>query len=218
MAFPAPVVCLLTDDGSATTARLADALAQQGTTVVVLSFPLALVPHRSSLPEGAVRVELADLTEAHLQHQLATLMSTYGPIDTFIHLHPRSPLLSGDDRASAKAEKTLLQQVFLLAKHLKQPLATAARTRRSCFLSAAWLDGTFGLSRQGDFSAIAGGVFGLTKSLAREWPAVFCRAIDFSPELETDRVARAILAELHDPNLAIAEVGYSAAGRATLTC
>jgi NAD(P)-dependent dehydrogenase (short-subunit alcohol dehydrogenase family) len=202
---------LLTDDGSAATVQLANALAQQGSTVVVLSFPLAVVPHRLSLPEGVVRVELTALDEAHLQHQLATLMSTYGSIDTFIHLHPQG-------LSSPEADKAILQQIFLLAKGLKKSLTAAAQSYRSCFVSAAWLDGAFGLSQQGDFSAIAAGLFGLTKSLAHEWPAVFCRAIDFSPEMKTDQVISSILAELRDPNLAIIEVGYGATGRATLTC
>jgi hypothetical protein len=190
--------------------ELANALTLKGSNVFVLSFPSILVPHRLSLPPGVVRVELADLDEAHLQHQLATLMKTYGSIDTFIHLHPRALL--------PEASKAILRQVFLLAKHLKQSLTTAAQTRRSSFAIAAWLDGTFGLSRQDNFSPIAAGLFGLTKSLAREWPTVFCRAIDFSPELKTDTLVQAILAELHDPNLAIAEVGYSTTGRSTLTC
>jgi NAD(P)-dependent dehydrogenase (short-subunit alcohol dehydrogenase family) len=215
---PAPDVCLLTDDGSAVTVELANALALKSSNVVVLSFPSLLVPHRLALPPGVTRVELADLDESHLQHQLATLMKTYGSIDTFIHLHPKSLLPEQGDRPNPEADKAILRQVFLLAKHLKQPLNTAAQSRRSSFVSAAWLDGTFGLTRQDNFSAIAAGLFGLTKSLAREWPNVFCRAIDFSPELKTDRVVRAILAELHDPNLSIAEVGYSATGRSTLTC
>jgi hypothetical protein len=215
---PAPDVCLLTDDGSAVTVELANALILKGSNVVVLSFPSLFVPNRLSLPPGVARVELADLDEAHLQHQLATLMKTNGLIDTFIHLHPRSLRAGESDRPNPEADKAILRQVFLLAKHLKQPLTTVNPTRRSSFMSAAWLDGTFGLTRQDNFSPISAGLFGLTKSLAREWPTVFCRAIDFSPELKTDNVIRAILAELHDPNLAIAEVGYSATGRSTLAC
>jgi hypothetical protein len=145
-------------------------------------------------------------------------MKTHGSIDTFIHLHPRSPLTPGDSFLYPEADKAILQQVFLLAKHLKQPLAAATQTHRSSFLCTARLDGAFGLTQQNDFSAIAAGLFGLTKSLAREWPAVFCRAIDFSPQLSPDQVVSGILSELHDPNLAIAEVGYSASGRTTLTC
>jgi hypothetical protein len=208
----------MTDDGSAVTVNLANALAQKGSTVVVLSFPLSFVPNRLPLPKGVVRVELSDLSEAHLQQQLAILMKTYDSIDTFIHLHPRSPLSAEHKLSCAQTDQAILQQVFLLAKYLKLPLTAAAQTCRSCFLSVAWLDGTFGLNQNSDFSVIAAGLFGLTKSLAHEWPAIFCRAIDFSPELSPDQVVPALLAELHDPNLAIAEVGYSPTGRTTLTC
>jgi hypothetical protein len=196
-------------------------LTRQGSKVVVLSFPLSLVPDRLPLPEKVVRVELADLSEAHLQTQMETLMTSYGSINTFIHLHPRSPRAQDRDLSSPEIDKAIVRQVFLLAKHLK-PTLTAAhgnnQNGRNCFLSATWLDGAFGLTRNNDFSAIAGGLFGLTKTLSHEWPAVFCRGIDFSPELKAEAVVDAILAEMHDPNLAIAEVGYSGQGRSTLAC
>jgi hypothetical protein len=148
-------------------------------------------------------------------------MTNYGSIGTFIHLHPRSPLDQDRDLSSSKIDKAIVRHVFLLAKHLKPTLTAGQSERRNgrnSFLSATWLDGAFGLTRSADFSAIAGGLFGLTKTLSHEWPAVFCRGLDFSPELETEAVVDAILAEMHDPNLAIAEVGYSAQGRTTLTC
>jgi hypothetical protein len=173
------------------------------------------------LPEGVVRIELTDLSEAHLQTQMETLMTSYGSIGTFIHLHPRSPLSQDRELSASEIEKAIVRQVFLLAKHLKPTLTTArneSQNGRNCFLSVTWLDGAFGLTRNTDFSPTAGGLFGLTKTLSHEWPAVFCRGIDFSPELKAEAVVEAILAEMHDPNLAIAEVGYSPQGRTTLTC
>ena len=44
--------CLVTDDGSSTTAQVAQSLLNQGWQVVVLSFPQFLIPVRSSLPAG----------------------------------------------------------------------------------------------------------------------------------------------------------------------
>jgi hypothetical protein len=173
------------------------------------------------LPEEVVRIELADLSEAHLQTQMETLMTSYGSISTFIHLHPRSPRSQPRDLSFSEIEKAIVRQVFWLAKHLKPTLTAIQDESQNCrnnFLSAAWLDGAFGLTRNNDFSAIAGGLFGLTKTLSHEWPAVFCRGIDFSPELKAEAVVDAILAEMHDPNLAITEVGYSAQGRSTLAC
>ncbi len=215
--FPAPAVCLVTNDGTQTTVQLAQALLEQGSTVVVLSFPTDIVPARLSLPAAIVQIELTDLSESQLQHQIGTLMTTYGAIDTFIHLHPRSPL-TATGLSFPDADQAILRQVFLLAKYLKQSLVTTAQRSRSCFMSAAWLDGAFGLAQNQDFNPIAAGLFGLTKALRHEWPAVFCRALDFSPALSPEELVQHLLAELHDPNLAIAEVGYRPEGRTTLTC
>ena len=84
------------------------------------------------------------------------------------------------------------------------------------FWTVARLDGALGLSRDLDFNPIAGGLFGLTKTLNLEWPQVFCRAIDLHPGIAPDQVAQYVLAELHDPNRLIAEVGYGTQGRVTL--
>ena len=78
------------------------------------------------------------------------------------------------------------------------------------------LDGEFGLSDRADFTPINGGLFGLVKTLNLEWEAVFCRAVDLSPTLDTEQVVRNILAELHDPNRLITEVGYTENERSTL--
>jgi hypothetical protein len=211
----------VTDDGSPITVQLVRALSRQGSKVVVLSFPLSLVPDRLPLPEGTIRVELTDLSEVHLQTKVKNLMTSYGSISTFIHLHPRSPHTQDRDLSVPEVDQAIVRQVFLLAKHLKSTLTAAqdvSQNGRACFLSVTWLDGAFGLTRNIDFSAIAGGLFGLTKTLSHEWPNVFCRGIDFSPEMKTAAVVEAILAEMHDPNLAITEVGYSVQGRTTLTC
>ena len=82
----------------------------------------------------------------------------------------------------------------------------------------ARLDGEFGLGQKTNFGAIGAGLFGLTKSLNQEWESVFCRAIDLSPDLDAETSAQHILAELHDPNLLVVEVGYNSQGRVTLVC
>ena len=212
--FPLPesLTCLITDDGSLITHRLAKLLSERGWQVVVLSYPKSIMIERPSLPQGVHRVTLADLTQEHLEQQLTSISKTYGTIGAFIHLHP-------DYRVcDSKSEKSILKSVFLLAKHLKRSLNQAARTGRSCFLTVARLDGEFGLGEKADFSAISGGLFGLTKTLNLEWDGVFCRAIDLSPELNVEAAADSILTEMYDPNSLISEVGYNFQGRVTLAC
>ena len=110
-----------------------------------------------------------------------------------------------------------MKQVFFLAKHLKGSLTQAANLGRSAFLTVVRLDGAFGLGQWTDFSAIAGGLFGLTKTLSHEWPSVFCRVVDLSPDLTVGQAIQFILAELHDPDQALVEVANGPHGRVTLT-
>ncbi|WP_407636595.1 hypothetical protein [Fischerella muscicola] len=49
-----------------------------------------------------------------------------------------------------------------------------------------------------------------------EWPKVYCRAIDLSPDLSAETSAQHIVAELHDPNRYLTEVAYGSQGRVTL--
>ncbi|NJM89280.1 MAG: hypothetical protein HC847_21070 [Hydrococcus sp. RU_2_2] len=208
--FPLPPcrTCLLTDDGSLKTGELAQFLTKTGWQVLVLTFPQSLFTSVSSLPAGVRRVVLQDLTEKHLQRQLTTIADTYGGISAFIHLHP----------VICQSEKALLKYVFLLAKHLKSFLDRASLQGRSCFFTVASLDGELGLGKTIDFSALTGGLFGLTKTLNLEWKNVFCRAIDLSPKLTSEQAAQAIINEFHDPNALMVEVGYSDRGRVSLIC
>lgn len=215
--MPPHRTCLLTDDGSLTTSRLAQILTQRGWQVIVLSFPQANGIEHLPLPQGVKRITLTDFSEEQLQEQLVIISETYGLIGAFIHLHP----VDQDrqlDKTFLESDKTVAKSVFLLAKHLKKSLNQLEGKGRNCFLTVVRLDGELGLGKRIDFSAIRGGLSGLTKTLNLEWKEVFCRAIDLSPELDAEQSAQAIVAELHDPNSLILEVGYSLQGRATLVC
>ncbi len=216
--LPENHIGLLTDDGSLTTSKLAAQLTERGWKVVVLSFPQSLIADRSPLPTGMTRVVLEDLSEEHLKQQLVAIAAEHGAIGAFIHLNPVSQDVQSQEPRYLEVEKALLKQVFLLAKHLKQPLNEAARQGHSCFLTVAHLDGELGTGGKTNFGAIGGGLFGLTKSLNQEWEPVFCRALDLSPDLDTPQSVQCILTEIHDPNRLITEVGYSLQGRTTLVC
>jgi len=109
--------CLVTDDGSSTTAQVAQSLLNQGWQVVVLSFPQFLIPVRSSLPAGVRHFVLNHLSEEHLQAQLGDIFKTCGLIGTFIHLHPLSQGFNQDQETSINSDQAIVKQVFLLAKH-----------------------------------------------------------------------------------------------------
>jgi NAD(P)-dependent dehydrogenase (short-subunit alcohol dehydrogenase family) len=141
--------------------------------------------------------------------QVAAVLEAQGPAAVFIHLNPTSDgaLFSADDEAR-------LKHVFLLAGRLKASLTESARHGWAAWMTVTRLDGALGLHGSG--SPVAGGFFGLTKTLSLEWPDVHCRAVDLAPDLPVDRAVACILAELHDPNRRLVEVGWSEAGRVTL--
>jgi hypothetical protein len=115
-----------------------------------------------------------------------------------------------------ESDRAIVRHVFLAAKHLKDALIQSSGSGRSIFMSVARMDGQFGLGGGISFNPIAGGLFGLVKTLNLEWPPVFCRALDISPVFEPGRLAEAIIAELFDPNRLVTEVGYAVDGRSTL--
>ncbi|PMB40189.1 polyketide synthase, partial [Fischerella thermalis CCMEE 5330] len=216
--FPIPEghIALITDDGSLTTTKVAELLSQRGWKVVVLNLPPSLVPEKSPLPAGVNRVTLQDATEEHLQQQLAAIATHYGNVGAFIHIHPVFQPNHSSSVAYFPEEKAIIKQVFFIAKHLKKSLNAAANHGRSCFCTVARLDGAFGVEHKVNFGAIGAGLFGLTKTMIWEWPKVYCRAIDLSPDLSAETSAQYIVAELHDPNRYLTEVAYGSQGRVTL--
>ena len=215
--LPEGHIALITDDGSLTTTELAESLTQSGCQVVVLSFPQSIIPGRSVLPSNIKNIILEDLSEEHLQQQLTAITANCGPIGAFIHIHPIFNAPNNGFVNYLPEEKAIVKQVFFIAKHLKKSLNTAAENGHSCFCIVTRLDGAFGLEHKINFGAIAGGLFGLTKTLAHEWGKVFCRAIDINPEIDSQNSVKYIQAELHDANRLIAEVAYGSQGRTTIT-
>jgi hypothetical protein len=217
--IPEGHIALITDDGSLTTTKVAELLSQRGWKVVVLNLPPSLVPEKSPLPPSVSRVTLQDQSEEHLQQQLAAIATNYGAVGAFIHIHPvfqASNTSNNGTVAYFPEEKAIIKQVFFMAKHLKKSLNAAANYGRSCFCTVARLDGVFGLEHKVNFGAIGAGLFGLTKTLVWEWPKVYCRAIDLSPDINSEESAHHIVAELHDPNRYLTEVAYGSQGRVTL--
>ena len=219
--LPKDQICLVTDDGSQTTVKLTHQLAEQGWNVVVLSF--AQVPSSPTpLPNNVERIVLQEGSDAYLKKTLDAIAKDKGLPAVFIHLHPSlTATNTHSDTLLSSTESDIVKQVFFLAKHLKASLAEAANSsNRAAFLAVARLDGAFGLDihteQPAPFSPVSAGLFGLVKTLGREWPSVFCRAVDLHPATTAQDSVACILAELHDGDHALAEVSYNRQGRFTL--
>lgn len=189
-AWDADCVCAILDDGELA-APLAQLLAARGWRVAVVSLDLS----DSSTWSG--------------------VLNTLGHIAAFIDIHPATgagdvePLWNAVEEARVKAS-------FLLAGQLKAML-TAPGLSRAWYTLVTRVDGQLGLAAAPRTRGIVtAGVAALAKTLAQEWPAVSCRAIDLDSAMDQASAARLIAGELLDPDATIVEVGHGLGGRCTI--
>ena len=116
---------------------------------------------------------------------------------------PRSP--SG---AWNPASEHMLKECFRIAA----AAAPGMKSKPALLATISRLDGRFGFSGAG-FNPVAGGLAGLPKVAALEWPLATCRALDVAPDWSGEEAAEAIAAELSSSGPM--EVGLSAGGRVT---
>jgi len=107
--------------------------------------------------------------------------------------------------------------LFLLAKATAADLEKAARLGGSCLVAATALGGRFASagSTSLEFFPGHGGIAGLVKTLAREWPSVRCRVVDFAVEDSTETIAGRLADEMFVSD-GWAEVGYDRGRRIRL--
>ena len=112
---------------------------------------------------------------------------------------------------AADAPATALKEAFALVR------ALAARLRDSggALVGVTTRDGRFGLGGSPWSDPVSGGLFGLIKTAAREWPEIRALALDVDPTLAPATAAAAIAGELSDPTGAV-EVGLGTHGRTLL--
>ena len=107
-------------------------------------------------------------------------------------------VLLGSARAGVwdEGSEKRMKAAFELTKGLGDELRRAAEQGGAIFATVARLDGAFGLLG-GSFDPVEGGLAGLAKTVAHEWPAVRCRAMDVSQTwTDAGAAAEAIVREL----------------------
>jgi len=142
-----------------------------------------------------------------------------GPLAGIVHLLPLAP-----GPASSQLENDWAGRVgrdvkglFLLAKAAAADLENAARAGGGCLIAATALGGRFasGGCTNRDFFPGHGGVAGLVKTLAREWPEVRSRVVDFSAQDPNELIAERLAAEIFVGD-GWAEIGYDRGRRVRL--
>jgi len=116
-----------------------------------------------------------------------------GPVAGVIVLAPPA---SSRAETGRDVSDVFLRHALGLAQRVAGDLRSAAKTGGAVLMSVSRMDGGFGL-RGGEFDAVQGGLAGLTKTVAREWSEVRCRALDVAPAWHEDAsIAAAIVREL----------------------
>jgi NAD(P)-dependent dehydrogenase (short-subunit alcohol dehydrogenase family) len=209
--LPQTHVALITNEGSELTTKVMESLEQKGNKVVVLN--LHSVVNNPITRNG---VTLSANTDEAIKEAIQTIQTQYGPIGTFIHLHPHFEFQNGNFAQHFNVEREIVKTVFFLAKHIQPSLNELGKTNRANFMTVTRLDGQSGLGKRNNTSIIGGGLNGLVKCLNLEWSQVYCRAVDIQPEFEAGVIAKHIIGELHDANRSVFETAISEGGRAML--
>ncbi len=207
--MPATHVVLVTNDGSELTTQVIAALKARGNQVVTLNL------NGINNPIQDVAVTLPDNSDQAIENAIQTIHDKYGKIGSFIHLHPHFEFQRPNFTQHFSAERDIVKTLFFIAKQVQKDLNELGKNQRANFLTCTRMDGHLGQGKRGNTSIVGGGITGLVKCLNLEWSPVFCRAIDIQPELATDQIVNQLMAEYHDPNVAIVEVAHSQEGRKT---
>ncbi len=127
---------------------------------------------------------------------------------------------SGDPSGEGWSERIgeAVKGLFLLARSTAADLESAAGEGGSCLIAATAMGGRFaggGDRAEARFFPGHGGIAGLVKTLAREWPTVRCRTVDLAPDDPADATAGRVADEVFAVE-GWPEVGYDRGRRIRL--
>jgi acyl transferase domain-containing protein/NAD(P)H-dependent flavin oxidoreductase YrpB (nitropropane dioxygenase family)/NAD(P)-dependent dehydrogenase (short-subunit alcohol dehydrogenase family)/acyl carrier protein len=173
-----------------------------------------------ALGQRVAMVNESDLTDPQtVENLLAGIRRQYGSIHGLIHLLPLAPPRHGET-CTDRLQRDV-KSLFLLARGLSDELQNAGEHGSAVLLAATVLGGSFGSgvneALPDDFAPAHGGIAGLMKSLAHEWPNVLVRVVDVERRESAGKLAELLLSELSDP-IGPIEIGYRGERRLTLEC
>ncbi len=188
---------VITDDGRGIARELAGRLESEGVEAEVLSGVEWTSPDSIESAMDVVRAQ--------------------GPIAGIVHAMTMGASVDDVSEKGSWADRIdrEVKGLFLLARASAADLETTASSGGACLIAATSMGGRFATSGDRPFFPGHGGIAGLVKTLAREWPSVRCRAVDLDPADPIDRNAN----RLADEVLAVdgwAEVGYDRGRRVRL--
>jgi len=203
---------IVTDEGTALTVEVVNALSEDGWKVILWDFPQNLVSkEKRKLPKGIEVVPQDKTGKKAIETAFDRIRSDHGSPGGFIHLHPQP----ADNGLFSDRENQLVKQVFLIAGAIKPDLNQVDPASRRIFLAVTRTDGSLGLKNSKSFQE-GSGLPGLVKTLNWEWPEVFCRTVDIKQDTDFQDASKLIMKEIHDPDQGLLEVGISTTSRVTI--
>ena len=136
------------------------------------------------LPEGKVAVIIEDAKG--LGKDVQAVLKARGVKSKVVKAGASMPadlgvlILVGNGGKSERSRKFLAE-----AFQATRASAAALRACKGAIFTVTRMDGAFGLKGDG-FDPFIGGLAGIPKTVAHEWPEVFCRAIDCGPKVTGD--------------------------------
>ena len=186
---------VITDDGRGVARGLEDQLLAAG-----------IPAERIGGPETAV-----DWTSPSAIESVLERLRSCGPLAGIVHALPLAnvPSIERIETDWSARVGVEVKGLFLMAKAMASDLENAAREGGACLIAATALGGRFASVGCGktEFFPGHGGIAGLVKTLAREWPAVRSRVVDFSAADPIETVVHRLASEVFARD-GWAEVGY----------
>ena len=196
---------LLVDDGTGCTQKLAANFVEEGYKVTVIK--PSWVASKKAFPKSVKVVELNTVEDEAIQ----AIISAVGDLSAVIYMQPKTTI-NGVEYPEHSKQGLML--AFLLAKHCD--VSKTSGVSRSSFMVVT-RQGSLGVeSDELNTDLVQSGLNGLVKTLAHEWPQVFCRAVDVSAKFGIDKVANLVADELLDVDTDLVEVAHDKQGRLTL--
>jgi len=201
-------IVLVTDDGRGVARDVAADLK-------ALGHPVVRVRHGVS--NGGV--EGVNFTSEAAVSALLDRIRNRGPIAGIVHALPlrEAPDAGLDAEAWASRMGPEVRGLYLLARGAADDLERSANAGGATLIAATAMGGAFASAGEvpDGFFPGQGGIAGLVKTLAREWPLVRARVVDFDPRAEVEVLAADLVQEVRadDPR---AEVGYRRGQRIAL--
>ena len=201
-ALPEGSSVLVISDGSTLADRLLERFAEHKLKTVVLS------PDKVENPGNAEgSAGLPVINETAYAEAFGAACNKVGYPDCIVYFQPAS------NQTIDHSQHEALNVAFLTARASQPYLTLGDHIGRASFITVSRLDGAMGLGSESSTDPVSAGLPGMVRTLSQEWPQVFCRAVDISPDVKDDDGVNWILAEIEDADSALIEVGITINGR-----